>query len=149
MRVLLISYLFPPFNTIGAVRTGKTAAYLTRFGHDVRVLTAANQPLEPSLALEIPDSNVTSTGWLNVNWPVELALGGRSKVAARGFTLSRGRHRGLLGALGGWSKTLLNFPDGQIGWLPFAVRAANQICRHWRPDVILGSALPMTSLLVA
>jgi hypothetical protein len=55
----------------------------------------------------------------------------------------------VLGILGGWYKTLLNFPDGQIGWLPFAVRAAHQICRNWRPDVILGSALPMTSLLVA
>ena len=45
MRILFISFFFPPYNAIGCVRTGKTAKYLMRFGHDVRVISAREQNL--------------------------------------------------------------------------------------------------------
>ena len=39
MKVLIVSFAFPPSNVIGAVRVGKLARYLDHRGHDVRVLT--------------------------------------------------------------------------------------------------------------
>lgn len=148
MRLLLVSYFFPPYNTIGAVRVGKTAAYLARWGHDVRVLSAADQPLQPSLPVEIDESRVTRTPWLNVNAPIEWVAGGRQRVAAQG--LSTGAKRGSLKShLGRWYKTLVNLPDGQVGWLPYATRAGEQLLHDWRPDLILASAMPPTSLFVA
>lgn len=148
MRLLLVSYFFPPYNTIGAVRVGKTAKYLSRWGHDVRVLTADEQPLQPTLPVELDPSQVIRTPWLNVNAPVEWAMGGRAKIAAQGLSAGVGR-RSLLGRLGQWYKTLVNFPDGQIGWRPHAVRAGTKLLKQWRPDLILASALPPTSLVVA
>lgn len=148
MRVLFLSYLFPPYNTIGAVRSGKTAAYLTRFGHEVRVVSAADQPLQPTLPLEIPQQNVVYTKWLNLNRPVEWALGGRKRVAAEGF-VARGRSRRLLNRLGSLYKSAIHVPDGQIGWYPYAVQAASRMVEEHRPDLIFATAMPFTSLLVA
>ncbi len=148
MRILVISYFFPPFNTMGAVRVGKTAKYLTKLGHDVRIITAKDQPLQPTLPLEIPSENVVYTRWLNLNKPAEIALGGRGKVAARGYE-PKGILRGVLKKLGSLYKSLFNLPDGQVGWYPFALRAASRLIEKWRPDLIYASAKPFTSLLVA
>lgn len=149
MRVLFLSYYFPPYNAIGAVRVGKLAKYLHAFGHDVRVITARDQPLQPTLPLEIPEDRVHATRWLNVNRPVELALGGRGRVAARGYQVSGG---GRLGALvkgaGAQYRRIVNFPDGQVGWAPFALAEATRLARSWRPDVVYASGTPWTSLVV-
>ena len=40
LRVLFVTHYFPPYNHIGAVRTGKMAKYLSAFGHSVRVVSA-------------------------------------------------------------------------------------------------------------
>lgn len=148
VRILIVSFYFPPYNTIGAVRASKTARYLRELGHQVRVLSARDQPLQLSLPGEIPDAEVIRTRWLNVNRPVELLLGGRQRVAARGYTAPSALG-GLLRRAGRWYRAALNIPDGQIGWLPFAVRSGLRLAAAWRPDVILASAKPWTSLAVA
>lgn len=150
MRVLFISYFFPPYNAIGAVRLGKLAKFFHAFGHDVRVVTARDQPLQPTLPLEIPAERVHATSWVNVNRPAELAVGGRSRVAAQGFQVrGGGRLSGIVKAAGAQYKLLTNLPDGQIGWAPFALREATALVERWRPDVIYASGLPWTSLVVA
>jgi glycosyltransferase involved in cell wall biosynthesis len=148
MRVLIVSFAFPPFNTIGAVRVGKMAKYLRQLGHEVRVLTAREQPWQRSLQLEIPEDEVVATGWLNVNLPVELLAGGRQRFAAEGFG-GGARRPGLKGALGQLYKTLFHLPDAQIGWFGPALRGGGGLLERWRPDVILASSPPTTSLLVA
>lgn len=147
MKILIISYYFPPFNTIGAVRVGKMAKYLRAFGHDVRVVTAADQPLPKTLPLEIEEWRVSYTPWLNVNRVPELLLGGRGRIAAKGYAVEGDQTR-LLPRLGKLYKNTFNFPDGQIGWLPYAKKAAGRVIEEWRPDIIYASALPYTSLIV-
>lgn len=147
LRVLIVSYRFPPYNSIGAVRVGKTAKFLARFGHDVRVLTARDQPLDPSLEVEIAPGHVHATPWLNVNAPAELASGGRQRVREHGF--ARQGRGAVIRRLGGLYRSVVNLPDGQVGWYPFAVRAGTRLLRGWRPDLIFASAMPFTSLLVA
>jgi len=146
-RILMVSYYFPPYNTIGALRVGKMAKYLHRFGHDVRILTASNQPLVSDLPVEIPEQNIIRTKWTNVNLVPELAMGGRSKIAAEGY--NTGGKSKFIEGLGKLYKTVVNFPDGQIGWYPYAVTEGRKLLKEWEPDVIYASALPATSLLVA
>jgi len=148
VRILIVSYFFPPYNTIGAVRVGKTAKYLCRFGHDVRVLTAFDQPIPTGLPLEVPEECLISTQWINVNRPIELALGGRKRVATQGYSVS-GRASSVAKRFGAVYKHLINIPDGQIGWYPYALSKGRRLLRSWKPDVIFASAMPWTSLLVA
>lgn len=147
MKILIVSYFYPPFNTIGAVRVGKLSKYLQKMGNDVRVLTAANQPLPDTLPVEIPEDNIVRTNWLNINYLPELVVGGREKVRREGFTTSR--TSGYFKKLGKLYKTLTNFPDAQIGWYLSALGSGKKIIAEWRPDVIYASAMPYTSLLVA
>ncbi len=148
MRVLFIGFLFPPYNQIGAVRLGKFAKYFERAGHDVRVLCADRIALPATSRLEIDPARVIRTKWLNVNAPIELLLGGRERVVSRGY-----RRPGVVGRilsrLGRLYGSILHFPDGQVGWWPYAVRAGAALIKSWRPDIILVSAPPFTGLLVA
>ena len=66
MRVLIVSWYFPPANTIAAVRMQGMAAYLRRQGAEVRVLTAAGIPWPQTLETDVPETVVTATPWADV-----------------------------------------------------------------------------------
>ena len=148
MKILFITHAFPPFNAIGAVRTGKVAKYLIEKGYDVKVISCANQSLPDNLPLEIPIQQVEYTSWLNVNSPIVFLLG-KKKVTAKGFVPASSHLPNWMQNLGYHYRNLLNFPDGQIGWYPYAKRAGDRLIKRWRPDLIFSSASPYSSLLVA
>lgn len=146
MRILLVSFFFPPYNQIGAVRNSKFAKYLLRAGHDVRVLCAHEPPVPKNLGIEIDPARVTYSPWYNVNRVPELLLGGREKVAEQGYRRPGWRGR-LLAALGQWYAAITNFPDRLIGWYWPGLRAGDRLLREWRPDIIVATT-PITGLLV-
>jgi glycosyltransferase involved in cell wall biosynthesis len=152
MRLLVVSFAFPPFNSIGGVRVGKIAKYLLALGHDVRVITARDQPFEPTLPLEIPSEKVIYSKWLT---PRRKSANSSLKSAdlSKNFNQNSAGRIGfkpvLKRVLGYPYKTLVDFPDSNIGWLPYAESAASRLFKSWYPDLILASSPPPTSLLVA
>lgn len=148
MHILLVSYYFPPFNSVGAVRPGKLARYLHEQGHGVRVLTCSNQPYPPGLPLEIPADRVAGTPAWSVNAPIEWALGGRQKVASEGFAGGAPRSR-LVHRLGQVYRTALHWPDAQRGWVGSALRRGRALLAEGGYDLIYASAPPFSALKVA
>jgi hypothetical protein len=149
MRILIVSYVFPPFNNIGTLRVGKTAKYLYQLGHEIRVVTTSDIPYPPVLTIEIPAEHVTRTKWINVNRPADLIFGTAYKYIHRflpslvpSYQWTEDRLRWLYG-LG------FNIPDGAIGWLPFCLSAASKVCASFKPHIILASAPPPTALIAA
>ncbi|MFZ9635470.1 MAG: hypothetical protein ACO3EK_16760, partial [Alphaproteobacteria bacterium] len=65
-RLLLVTFHFPPFNAIAAVRTGRFARFLLDRGWDVRVVAARSDAPE-TLPLEIPRERVLHTPWTHVD----------------------------------------------------------------------------------
>ena len=147
MRILLVSFFFPPFNSVGAVRPSKLAKHLLRLGHDVEVLTARHQPFPEGLLLEIPPERTHYTSWLNVNAPVDAVLG-RSNTDGRGYDAAAS-NRPWISKLGAVYRTVLHFPDAQIGWYWAAMRTGARILSRRPFDLIYASAPPFTGLLVA
>lgn len=148
MKLLIISFAFPPFNSIGAVRVGKTAKYLTELGHDVRVVTAKDQPFPPTLPVEVDPNIVTYTKWLNLRSPARVVLS--EPGVASGTDSPNGQVTSFLKkTVGAAYRTLLYFPDSNIGWFFTAVSASSNLIKNWRPDIILASSPPPTCLLVA
>ena len=147
MKILIVSYFFPPFNQVGAVRVGKYAKYLTRMGHDVHILACEDLPLPDTLQVEIDASQITRTRWFDVNWPVRMLMGNQ-RVQTKGYEVSGAGNRWLTLAKRLY-QYLFHFPDAQIGWYPHAKKAGADICQQWKPDVIYASALPVTSMLIA
>lgn len=177
MKILIVSWYFPPYSTMGALRIGKFAKYLISQGHEVRVISARDEELEKSLPVEVPQDIVNSTEWIDVNgFPAKIQS---VRVWLRGLLRSKSgdsanaQNAGTSSAQGtpeakvapaapdGPSSTAsrilrkfrmfyqqaTNIPDGRIGWLIPAVRAANDVTRDWKPDLVFASAPPFTTLL--
>ena len=62
-KILFITYHFPPYGCIGALRTGKTVKKLTDLGYEVRVISASNQSLPKHLPMEVDVDKVFYTDW--------------------------------------------------------------------------------------
>jgi glycosyltransferase involved in cell wall biosynthesis len=154
-RLLLVSFHFPPFNAIAAVRTGKFARFLIAQGWDVRVV-AARSDAPATLPLEIPAERVLHTGWTNIDARLDRLLRlDRPRAAdtpaqsAPGDARAAPRRDSLRKRLGVLRAALLHVPDNRIAWLPEALRGADAFLGDWRPDVVYSSAPPVTTLLVA
>lgn len=148
MNVLIVSWCFPPFNMIGSVRTGKTAKYLHRLGHDIRVLAAEDLLVDPSQPVEIPEENVLRTPWVRLDSPAVWLLGGRGHVQKHGYE-RQGRLGTVLEKFKPLYRTLVQFPDAQAGWILPALRRVKPWLSDWQPDIILASSLPLSSAWVA
>ncbi|CAK0757005.1 Glyco_trans_4-like_N domain-containing protein [Azospirillaceae bacterium] len=155
-RVLIVSFYFPPYRTIGALRVGKFAKFLVEQGWDVRVLSAVDTA-SPGMPLEVPENLVTRTRWFKIDdlfsrRALMSKLGdARSVQTANSSSASSKKDWS-----GSFSRRLHKifflfayWPDRYIGWRHYAVKAGDQIIREWRPDIIFASSPPPTSLLVA
>ena len=140
-----MSYYFPPFNASGAVRLGKLVAYLTKQGHDVRVVAADDLPLPAGLTC--PAVNVARAKASNIAAPIDWVRNRFFANAAGGYQ-SAAPGTGSRG-LANLYRALFAIPDAQIGWYPAAMRAARDLLKSWTPDVIVASALPFTAHIVA
>jgi glycosyltransferase involved in cell wall biosynthesis len=134
MRILLISYWFPPDGAVGAFRVGKLATYLHRAGHELRVLAGPESRAEP----------------LKGTIQVVRTAGAPSNVPQSASKSARLRDRGPIGrALRNHYHALVQIPDARKAWRRSALQAAETLLQAWRPDLILVSAPPRTGLLVA
>jgi glycosyltransferase involved in cell wall biosynthesis len=155
MKVMIVTYAFPPTNVIGAIRVGKLARYLHRAGHDLRVLTAEIGE-DQSLPLEIPSECVIRTKyrgrrgsldplirWLRrsatqVSGPGEISTTQQRELRKSRWEILRRQYHGLM-----------NIPDSWIDWVKTAVPAGRRLIEEWKPDLIFASAPPFTCLVVA
>jgi glycosyltransferase involved in cell wall biosynthesis len=156
MKVLIVSFAFPPSNVIGAVRVGKLARYLDHRGHDVRVLTT-DLVADRSLPLEILRERVFYTEYrLRRRWidrVVRLLRGGtafpaggrRDNAPPQDGTPARSLWQTFRRHYFG----LIHIPDMRADWVRTAVPAGRQLIREWKPEIIFASAPPNTGLMVA
>jgi hypothetical protein len=142
-RVLLISYHFPPVGGAGVQRPAKFARYLPEHGWDVSVLQAANPSvplIDESLLADLPDD-------LLIVKAKTLEPGYAAKAGGNGAgskpSLS-GRFKGLLREV---ARRALQ-PDPQILWYPAARKAALELLRQTRHDVILATAPSYSNLVL-
>ena len=131
-HVLVLAYYFPPVGGAGVQRTLKFIKYLSELGWDATVVSTRSRAYEardPSLLAEVPSSTkVVRTAAL----PLARHLAG---------ILYRLRLTGL--------RQFALWPDGGLGWMPFAFAAALQAARRTRPDVLYSTSSPYGSHLVA
>jgi hypothetical protein len=156
MKVLIVTFRFPPSNFIGAIRVGKLARYLERGGNQVRVLTTDISD-DRSLPLEIPREHVIYTDYLKrASW-VDLVVRPFRRLPATAHSTGREVDRRQATPLIGSALDrlrrhyygLINFPDLRIDWIKTAVPAGRRLIEGWRPDIIFASAPPFTGLILA
>jgi hypothetical protein len=157
IRVLIVSYYFPPTNAIGAQRCGKWAKYLPEHGVEPWVLTVSDGvvPTVGTVPLEIPLQQVIRAGL----GPLLTNIVRRRRAAhsdadrpdmPRELGARRGSHR----PWEVWQRVSrhfsdVRFPDRALPWLIPAAIAGYRTMRAARFDAILSSHGPPTSHIVA
>ncbi len=177
MKILMVSWFFPPANTIGAVRMGRMARFLSQQGHDLKVLAAEDLPFPKTLPLEIPEEQVVYSRWSDVNaFPDRLTEAAKSvlrpflsdkkasdnestpapshqtSASGAGTSTDRPERPGALkrlrSSLGAFYSNAVNLPDARIGWMPHAMAKGRVLLDQWKPDVIYATGPPFTGLLI-
>jgi glycosyltransferase involved in cell wall biosynthesis len=131
-RVLVLAYLFPPLGGAGVQRTLKFVRYLEPLGWDATVVSTRSRHYparDPTLLREVPLSTRV------VRTPALPLLRWVSLVPYR-LRLMR-------------LFAYLTWPDGGLGWLPFALPAALRAARRDRPDAIYSTSTPQAAHLAA
>ncbi len=154
MKILLLSFHFPPDAPIAATRAPKFAKYLIEAGHDVRVLCASDPQAHIAHALDIDAERVVRSEWRDLGaLPGEVldrVVPSRRRVIADGAPSpspaaapSRGPARpSLRSTLSQFYDSAICRPDRRAGWRPYAVQAARELFRHWTPDLVYATCPP-------
>jgi hypothetical protein len=161
LKLLIVSWYFPPVNSIGALRVGKLARFLIERGHEIGAVSGKYWNLPETLPLGVPLERVAYAKSVDINaFPGRVrqalkrlaghgnAVSQKAAGSANGLPQQATANRSTLRGLSELYTNLLNVPDKTIGWFPWAYGAGVRLCRDWRPDLILASGPPMTALLV-
>lgn len=150
-RLLYIAYQMPPLATSQAKRVQCFVRELAKHGWKVDVLTANSFPGVPDTKIaDSVDVFRTFPGVIHKIYH-ERDLGepeshdARSGDAAKRASIS---HPGDLSRIGGFLHGLA-LPDIKIEWFPSAILEALRLSRRYRYDLILSTAFPHTSHVVA
>ena len=163
MRILLVTWYFPPVNTIGAVRLGKFARFLQEAGHDIGVVAGKNWGYSETLPLEAPVERIAYVPAFDVNAVPSAVAGALKRLARCGAAdrvpaLEPAPPQAGTGPANGAAQPhplsrlyaeLTHIPDNRIGWLAGATREGLKLCRDWCPDLIFASGPHFTAFLIA
>jgi glycosyltransferase involved in cell wall biosynthesis len=141
MRVLIVSFYFPPAGGGGVQRVLKLCRHLPELGVEVDVL-APDDPkwgaVDPGLAAGIPPT--TTVHRARYRGPSHAQTPAARLAAAHGV-----RALGVRAALLGRSLLL---PDPEIAWFADAVRAGTRAVREREIDVVLSTSPPNSSHVI-
>jgi len=161
LRVLVISYYYPPWNVIGSVRLGKITKYLSEYDCEPWVLTLETGlfPNAAGLAVEIPDSriiraNLGSCFTRLVRQRLQNISPTLPIVSDNGSIRQRLSSLVMLVLQGLWRYASAQFsdtrfPDRALPWVQPAIKKGTALLKEHRFDAIVSSHGPPSSHIVA
>ena len=141
-NVLIIAYYFPPLGGSGVQRTLKFVKYLPEYGWTPTVLTigdTAYYAKDESLLKEIEHLNIRVIRTQSTDPNAVLHRNNRDVVK-----MPKEGTRKFLTFL----SDLVFIPDNKIGWKKHAIRAASEVLKKEKFDVVYATAPPVTDFLI-
>lgn len=151
MKVVLVSYVFPPTGGAGVQRAVKLVKYLPELGVEPIVLTTLNPsvPLtDESLLKDVPDgTKIVRARTLEPGYKLkQAAWDARTNAKGGGAPPSaKARVKRMLTSV---AKEAL-VPDAQVLWVPGASLSLGSVLLREKPDAVLISGPPFSSFLLA
>jgi glycosyltransferase involved in cell wall biosynthesis len=151
MRILVVTYYWPPAGGPGVQRWLKTSKALVELGHDLEVLTVSPEKatyplLDPSLIPEVSELTVHHTSardWFGAYQK----LTRRKEVPFSGFANQAGRP-GPIQRLSRWIRGNFFLPDPRRGWNGYALSKARQLHARLPFDVVITTGPPHSTHLI-
>lgn len=150
-KLLVISYWFPPFQAMGTQRVASFVRGFTAAGWQVGVIAPHDSKWahDGLRSIAVPDCELCRAP--GASWAVVLRRLSLGKLKGGAQTT------GGQTASGGWLKRSLYalynnwlcYPDECRPWIWFGTRQALRFAREFKPDLILSSAMPASSHVVA
>jgi len=149
LNVLLVSYSFPPAGGVGVLRAASLARYLPAEGIRLDVLTTRNASAVGADSAPLKDIPTEVGMYRTVTLDLPFGIKKRIKKLITGHrssidTAATERKTNLL-------KRVLQdvlLPDPQVTWLPVLKRAACNIIRKRKIDLVLITVPPFSSVLL-
>lgn len=152
LRLLVVTYYFPPSGGAGVQRPLKWVRYLPDANVEPVVLTVregAYPHLDRGMTADVPPGVVVERTPAPDPFGVYGRMTGRSRdeaVAAR--TGRVGESARPAERLARWARANVFVPDARVGWVPFALARAHRILRERPIDVVLTTGPPHSAHLV-
>lgn len=137
-KVLVISYYFPPMGYSGVQRTAKFVKNMVDFDWEPVVLTIRPRSyyaFDQSLLKELEERNI------------RIVRTGSSDPTQKVFDQKKIRNELIRKILNRFSQTFL-LPDNKIFWMKPALKAAREILKAEKFDIIFATAPPYTDFLI-
>jgi len=155
-KVLIVSFRFPPANTMGAVRIGKFAKYLPEFGWEPIILTVDRvKGLPQTLPVEVSESKIIRTPYFALAPFIRYKLVG-DEANSQSATLSKvSSLKGVAYRLIRLARFIYSRPevsfflDEPWGWYPHALKTGLEVISKSKVDVIFSTFGPRLPHLVA
>jgi glycosyltransferase involved in cell wall biosynthesis len=154
MKVLIVTYYFPPAGGAGVQRTLKFVKYLREFGWEPVVLTAQNADYpayDESLLKELPQDVKIYRSKIIEPYKLYKKLTGKKEGTSSDIatlTLSENQKRKKSEVLSEWIRSAFFVPDARMLWYFFATRLGRKIIKNEKIDLIFSSAPPYTTHLI-
>ncbi len=141
-KILIVAYYFPPMGGVGVQRVAKWAQYLPQYNCEVHVLTTKHPqaPLDPALLATLPKQ-------VKIHRTTDIVL--RSKPAPeKGEGINSDKKTLHLGGIINTAAQFFLRPNQHVLWKPFALHAAQRLCRQEQFDAIITSAPPQVNHVI-
>lgn len=151
VRLLLVTYYFPPSGGAGVQRPAKWAKYLPESGVEPVVLTVreGDYPArDATLLRDVEHVRAVRTASLTPFGLYGWATGRTRDEAVAARTGRVGESQALSERLARWVRGNVFVPDARVGWVPFAIAGARRENRSQAFDAILTTGPPHSTHLI-
>lgn len=156
-KVLIITYFFPPMNEIAALRIFGFAKYLPNFGWKPIILTVKKRQFQKGelpikILKDVRKIKICETDYFDANRLMRKIFFRREKPFSESELFSSKNSsvkNQFKRFLRDTQRQIFNFPDGQIGWLRYGIKAGLDIIRNEKIDMIFSSSGPAIAHLIA
>ncbi len=138
MKILFLTYYFPPLGGSGIVRVSKFIKYLKREGYQISVITIKNIPFyyyDYEVLKELLPINIYRSESLDFARLLYF-FGIKKRFSYAGTEFSHFLNK-------------IFFPDAKIGFLPLGYLTSYSVIQKEKPDIIFATSPPYTILLLA
>ena len=142
MKILFISYFYPPLGGPAALRNQKTVKYLSEPGCSIDVISVGNieyNSIDESLLQDCREHSIMRTGSFDPMALLKKLSGSKGNVSKQIYHGTPEKLKLLIRRL---------YPlDDKVGWLPQLYHAARKALQHNNYDLIYVSCGPFSSAL--